>query len=64
MGRMKQMEVSLNDTRSDTNMTMTIGTGIVWIEAYEEVDILLKYTVLNFVKEKTYCKILSLFFTG
>ena len=54
MGRMKQMEVSLNDTRSDTNMTMTIGTGIVWIEAYEEVDILLKYTVLNFVKEKTY----------
>ena len=40
MGLMKQMEVNLNDTRSATNMTMTIGTGIVWIEAYEEVDAL------------------------
>ena len=37
MRRMRQMEVNLTDSRSDTNMTITVGTGRAWKEIYEEV---------------------------
>ena len=37
MRRMRQMEVNMNDSRSDTNMTITVGTGRPWNEIYEEV---------------------------
>ena len=36
MRRMRQMEVNMNDPRSDTNMTITLGTGLGWGELYEE----------------------------
>ncbi len=39
MRRMTQLEVSLSDPRSDTNMTMTLGTGVIWEDAYEEVNL-------------------------
>ena len=38
MGHMKQQVVNLNDPRSDTNMTLTTGTGNTWIELYEVVS--------------------------
>ena len=37
MRRMRQMEVNMNDPRSDTNMTITVGTGRPCNEIYEEV---------------------------
>ena len=37
MRRMRQMEVNMNDPRSDTNMTITVSTGKPWTEIYEEV---------------------------
>ena len=37
MRRMKQLDVNLTDSRSDTNMTMTLGTGRIWEDAYKEV---------------------------
>ena len=36
---MRQMEVDMNDSRSDTNMTITVGTGLGWGELYEEVSL-------------------------
>ena len=35
---MKQLEVNLGDSRSDTNMTMTLGTGVNWGQAYQAVS--------------------------
>ena len=35
--RMKQMDLNFNDSRSDTNMTITVGTGRTWSEIYTEV---------------------------
>ena len=36
MREMRQMEVNMNDSTSDTNMTITLGTGLGWGELYEE----------------------------
>ena len=37
MARVRQMEVNMNNPRSDTGMTITVGTGRPWREIYEEV---------------------------